>query len=138
MAPNGSLITFNIVSNRSTAGWTPTIQPAASTGMPSAVAVATATIATPPGTPAAAVAPRKPETTMVNTYPNPNGIPKAWKAKSVKSVIVAQAPCMLIVAATGNITVATSFETPASMTEFIVTGSVALLLAVENAVIMAG
>jgi hypothetical protein len=45
---------------------------------------------------------------------------------------------MLIVAATGKITVATSFETPASMAVFIVTGSVALLLAVEKAVIIAG
>jgi len=44
---------------------------------------------------------------------------------------------MLIVAATGNVTVDTSFETPAFTAEFIVTGSVALLL-VENAVIIAG
>ena len=75
--------------------------------------------------------------TMVARVPRVSSIPKAWAMNTVATACVMAEPSILTVAPRGSVKELTRGSTPQRLMSSSATGSVALLLAVENAMVMA-
>ncbi len=87
------------------------------------------------GMPAAPMAASVAVSTMVICATGPSGTPKPWAMNSTATASYSAVPSMLIVAPKGSTNSVERRETPALVSAHsMVTGKVAVLLAVENAV----